>query len=261
MGIFDKLFNSDKPIENQTIIQNEEWEFYSYEYEDNNKTFKALIEFDLLHSKELSHKILQNGLRLILFINPNFCSDNGLPFKDVALELLMLQKNLIKNISSDSRFVAKMSYGYIVELVFQTNNVKQLKDELDNVELNEIIIKSEIRTYKKWRYFDERIKPNEIYQQKINERKKIEQLYKSGVNKEDIVELLHTFQGNKENLEIISEPLIEDEGFELDSIEGNKMILIQKTKLEVELLTELNLKIKYFSREIGIEYKGWELKK
>ncbi len=261
MGIFDKLFNSNKPIENQSIVHNDEWEFYSYEYEDNNKTFKALIEFDLKHSNELNHKILQNGLRLIMYINPEYCSDNGLPFKDTALELLSLQKNLIQNITSDSRFVAKMSYGYIVELVFQTNNVKQLKSELDSFELNERIIKKEFSTYKKWGYFDDRIKPNEIFKQKINERKKIEKLFGSGINKEDIVKLSHTFKGEKENLEIIAEPLKESEGFKFESIEGNVLTLIQETKLDIETLTELNLKIKYFSQEIGVKYLGWELKK
>ncbi|NOQ75497.1 MAG: hypothetical protein GQ574_26040 [Crocinitomix sp.] len=259
MGIFDKIFKKDKPVENRAIVRNDAWNFYTYQYEDQGKTFKALIEFDDMHANETNHAILGSGLRLILYVSPEYCSENGLALRDVAMELLTIQKRLLAGIKSDSRLVGKMSYGYLVDMAFQTNNISQLKTELADIEINHRIIKKEFREYENWAFFDEKIKPDMFYKQKIADRNTIGQLIKAGSDQNAVHELEHFFIGEEERLQFVSEQL-KPQGFELDYIKEGKMLLTQHLKLDLEEISKHTGKIKMFAEKVGIIYDGWGTK-
>lgn len=264
MGFFDKLFNKEKKIENNSIKMNEDWGYYSYRYQDNNQTFEALIEYDKLHAKEPSHSILNNCLRLIIFINPEKCSENGLPFKDTALEILALQKEIINNIVSDTRFVAKMSYGYLVELIFQTNDVNSLMEEIKTkVNSTESLIKFDFSKHKGWGFFDEKIKPDELSLLQSSELEKVKKIIAEN-NSSDTTKstLIHTFKGKSEDLDIISGALTQSEGFAVKNKQDNILELEREFNLnEIDELIGLNLKIRMFAtQQLGLEYLGWNKK-
>ena len=261
MGIFNKLF---KKAENNSIVMNENWDFYSYEYEEKNHTFEALIEYDKLHATETKHSILSNCLRFILYIDPEKCQENGLPTKDSFIEILDTQKNILKNIKSDSRLVGKMSYGFLVELVFQTNQKDELTSEIKSkIMLNDTIIEFDFEKHNGWNFFDQKIKPDEIWLLKSTELTKIKRLkIENEKNHKTTSTLIHEFSGNNDELDIISNALTQSEGFEICKREKNTLELEKGFKIdEIEELVTLNLKIRAFSESLGLTYLGWKEQK
>ena len=105
MGLFKKFFKNKVETDNAYLVKREHWDFYTYTYDEG---LRALIDFDLEHALEDEHSHFYHCVRLVFYIPPENCAENGLPFKEENEQLFMLESDLLKKLNVDCRFVGQL---------------------------------------------------------------------------------------------------------------------------------------------------------
>ena len=253
MGLFN--LKKNKQEEKKTFdVKGKIWNFYSYTYGDN---MTALIEFDYEIAKEVEHKGYQACKRIIIYIDPNNCSTNGLAYKEENLRIKDLENDLLSNLSEvDCKLVGKISYGAMCDFNFQTNDSTTFKNKVTTWISNQKSHKIEIIEEDGWEFFDKKIKPTHIYWQQIHDRRVIGLLIEQGSNPNKEHNIEHFFIGENAKLQSLRDQLTSD-GFILNSINDNQMTLTKPSKLVGGGLSELTQKLAGYTASIGIKYDGW----
>ena len=253
MGLFN--FKKQKSEEKLTYeIKRKNWNFYSYTYGEN---MTALVEFDYEFAKEEQHIGYEACKRIVIYISPENCGPNGLASKNESLKIKDLESDLLSNLSEvDCKLTGKMSYGAMCDLNFQTNDSTDFIDRVTNWISNQKSHEIEIIEKDGWEFFDTKIKPNHIYWQQVTDRRVIGTLLEQGSNpeKEHIIE--HLFIGEKDKLQSLSDQLTSD-GFILNSLNENQLILTKPSKLIGGELSDLTQKLASYTASIGVKYGGW----
>lgn len=253
MGLFN--FKKNKSKESRTFdIKSKNWNFYSYTYGDN---MTALIEFDYEIGKENQHKGYNSCKRVVIYIDHNNCSDNGLAFKEESLKIKGLEEDLITSLSTvDCKLVGKMSYGAMCDFNFQTNNSVEFITKATKWISDKKNYRIEIIEKDGWEFFDTKIKPNPVYWQQINDRRAIGLLIEQGSNPNKEHNIEHSFIGEKDKLQLLSEQLTQD-GFVLGSLNENRLTLTKHSKLIGGELASLTQGLVSYTSSIGLKYDGW----
>ena len=254
MGFFNNLFGKSKRSDKtKPVIISENWNFYTYSYGKGNV---AHIEFDVLTATEDEHLNYDTCCRVILFLNPDNCIPNGLPNKGENRKLIELENEFNATLLVDCRFVGKMSYGAMRELIYQVNDVANFKKKYLSLIKSVPAYKVELKESAGWKFFDEKVKPTSIHWHQITDRRLIGTLIEKGSDPSKLHKIEYTILGNRKALSLLSEQLSE-EGFVIKSLTKDKLVVRQSTLLSLNLVSELTMLLASYCAKYGLKYDGW----
>ncbi len=240
----------------QQVVIGDRWEMYTYTYGEG---MRAVISFDVEAAREEEHRGYGHTMRVILYIPMPQVHGNGLPVGEVLPRLAEVEETLLKRLSKRGvvcRFVGRMTYGGMRELVFQVEDeapfrasVEQLAQQVDD-------FKVELREGEGWRFFDEKVSPAPVYWQQISDRRVIDELLKAGTDPEALHVLDHTLVGEPETLEKIRRQL-EGDGFEKTGGEGEVLVMSRESPLDLDAIFGLTSRLYGYCEQMGVEYDGW----
>ena len=107
-----------------------------------------------------------------------------------------------------------------------------------------------------WGFFDDKIRPDLIFWHQISDRKTIGKLLENGTNPKAVHNLEHVFIGSEKSLNDLSDELSQ-EGFQKMALEGNKLVLLKSSNLDLEGISNLTGNLAYYCESIGVKYDGW----
>jgi regulator of RNase E activity RraB len=231
-----------------------EMESYSYVYGGG---MRALISFDVAAAMERRHEGHPHGRRIIVFVDARGVRPDGLP-ADTA-ELIALEDDLtarLRQASIDCRFVGRMTYGGMRELVFQVEDAAGFDALVGGWIGAQRGRRIEVRPKDGWSFFDEKIRPTAAHWQQIQDRKVIAALLEAGSDPARPHPLEHTFKGPARGLDEIARQLGAD-GFREIRRSDDVLVLVRPSPLDLEMVSRLTGALAAFAEAVGVAYDGW----
>jgi regulator of RNase E activity RraB len=240
----------------QQVVIGDSWEMYTYTYGEG---MRVVISFDVEAAREKEHRGYGRTMRVILYIPMPQVHENGLPVGEVLPSLAEVEERLLKLLRKGGvacRFVGRMTYGGMRELIFQAEGEEPFRACVEQLAQQVDAFKVELREGEGWRFFDKKVSPAPVYWQQISDRRVIDQLLKAGTDPEALHVLDHTLVGEPETLEKIRRQL-EADGFKKTGGEGDVLVMSRASPLDLDAIFGLTSRLSGYCAQMGVEYDGW----
>jgi hypothetical protein len=233
------------------------WQTYSYSYGSGQR---AVISFDVDAATEPRHLAHRWCRRVILFLELCELRDDGLPRdEEVREHLLTMETDLtirLRRDRIDCRYVGRMFYGGMQELVFQVEEVAGFERVVawwvDTLAHRRV----ELLESDGWDFFDEKIRPGPAHWQEIRDRRVIGELVAAGSDPSRPHPLEHTFEGPSARLDEIARQLGAD-GFRRHRSSREVLVVSRAATLDHDEIARLTRALHAYAAAMGVAYRGW----
>lgn len=259
MGFFKNVFGKSEGDQSPFEITSDNWNFYYYFYGENDE-FMAMISFDRSFQPEESRTDYLNGRRLIFKVPLEFVGENGILSGKENEKLTALEDVLISELVKARvacRFVGRMTYSGLKEFIFQVRDTDAFqKIVTDFIARKKSHYEVQVKEYEGWDFYTRKVLPDEFGEQQIASRQMIQTMLDAGSDPEKPHYFEHAFFGSAEGLQQIQKELLE-EGFDLLSLENDRMRMAKSYSLDEEVIDETNRFMIMLSRLFNCRYDGW----
>lgn len=157
------------------------------------------------------------------------------------------------------RFVARLTYGGIRELVFQLADWDSFRPPVGRWLINQADYEIDVSEHEGWGFYDDVVRPSREDRFFMLDNSVIMNLIESGSDPEKEHSLEYAFTGNEQGLRRVAISL-QKRGYsnigELDFTSG-QIVMAKLLKLDVTLIVNESLTNADLAEDAGVEFDGW----
>jgi hypothetical protein len=237
------------------VIVGDAWEVYSFAYGEG---LRAVISFDHAAANEPVHEGHPHCRRVIVQLPADQIGEDGLPLRSASPKLDEMGGGLIADLEAarvDCRFVGRMTYGGLRELVFQVADVPGFTRRLEAWRARQAAWQVEVRESAGWDFFDEQVRPPTAGPAADAGRRVLHGLRPAGSDMSRPRLLEHFFTGPPAALIRLAARLRGD-GFEGQPDDGG-LTMSRAQSLDLEEINQVTAALAALGADLGVDYTGW----
>lgn len=249
------LFGKGKPA--GVKVRPDRMDNYFYHY--NQGRNKALIEFDPAYQEILHRGSLNDGCRVIIYVDPQHTQADGLPTDAHLQTVRNLEKDLSAHLEKKgvhAKLVGTMVYGGMMDVVYMVNGLSNFQSALNAWKKRQKAYRIDEMSLVGWTFYDEKLVPKGFHWHQISDSRVVEQLKAAGTNMEVGHWTEHTILGAPEKLQQVLEQM-KPLDYYLVSMEGETLVLEKNLQLKAEEIFEAIAPLRVLCENLGIVYDGW----
>ena len=250
------LFGKGKPAGVKVRPDKMDGFFYHYNQGQN----KALIEYDPVYQEVLHRGSLHDGIRVIIYVDPQFIKADGIPTDAHLATIRQLEKDLsqfLEKKAVHAKLIGTMIYGGMIDVVYMISGLSDFQNALNSWKKKQKAYRIDTVNLVGWGFYEEKLVPKGYHLYQISDAQVIEQLKLAGTNMEVGHWTQHTILGPESKLTQLMEQMRPDDFYPV-SLEGERLVMEKCLQLDPEQVYSAIIPLRLMCESMGLIYDGWE---